>query len=183
MIGYVGSWRKRVAAVEEDFQRMIFQSSKLLLLYDFNRFIPTSYGQPFLYWSKLQRFPCMGGASSFRGLVQFERNFVFQSFVQCDFSRQSVALSGESVPLERFSQILCLAMLIPVKKYPRQSVTIRGELVPLELFDIQALPSLNYFLNVYSRFLKQKKQIDSSLYGWYFPLCFIFLFMVFPYMV
>ena len=45
VVGYVGSWKKRVAAVEEDFQKMNFQSSNLLLLYDFNHFIPALYGQ------------------------------------------------------------------------------------------------------------------------------------------
>ena len=69
MVGYVGSLKKRVAAVEEDFSRMIFQNSNLLLLYDFNRFITALYGQLFLFWSKLQQFPNMGGVSFFRYLV------------------------------------------------------------------------------------------------------------------
>ena len=76
----------------------------------------------------------MGGVSFYRDLVQFQRYFDFQPFVQCDFPRQPVALAGESVPLECFSQICCLVMLIPVNNFPRQSVTIKGELVPLELF-------------------------------------------------
>ena len=76
---YVGSCKKRVAAVEEDFFRMIFQSSILLLLYDFNRFIHALYGQPFLFWSKLQRFPYMGGVSFFRYLVQVLILFCFVS--------------------------------------------------------------------------------------------------------
>ena len=69
MIGYVCSWKKRVAFVEV-FKRMNFQNSKLLLLYDSNRFIPALYGQPLLFWSKLQRFPYMGGVSLFGDLVQ-----------------------------------------------------------------------------------------------------------------
>ena len=52
MVGYVGSWKKRDAAVEESFQRMIFQSSNLLLLYDFNRFIRALCGQPFLFFGQ-----------------------------------------------------------------------------------------------------------------------------------
>ena len=79
MVGYVGvgSWKKRVAAVEDDFKKMIFQSSNLLLLYDFNRFIPALYGQLFLFWSKLQRFPHKGGVSFFRHLVQVLTLFCF----------------------------------------------------------------------------------------------------------
>ena len=49
-VGYVGSWKKRVAVVGNDFKRMNYQSSNLLLLYDFNRFIPALYGQTFLFW-------------------------------------------------------------------------------------------------------------------------------------
>ena len=45
MVGYVGSWKKRFAAVEEDVYRMKFQSSKLLLLFDFNRFITALKGK------------------------------------------------------------------------------------------------------------------------------------------
>ena len=56
MVGYVASWRKRVAAVEEGFQTMIFQSSYLPLLCDFHLFMPALYGQTFLFCSKLQRF-------------------------------------------------------------------------------------------------------------------------------
>ena len=41
---------------------MIFQSSKLLLLYDFNRFIPTLCWQHFLSWLKTQCIPLMEGA-------------------------------------------------------------------------------------------------------------------------
>ena len=127
---------------------MNFQSSKLLLLHDFNRFIASLYGQSFVFfwsklvrikpersfWSKIQWFPNMGGVSFFRDLVNFYHFFVFQSFVQCNFSRQHVALSGASVSLEWFSQTRCLAMLILMENVPRQSVNIKGELVPLELF-------------------------------------------------
>ena len=77
MVGYVGSWRKRVAAVEEDFQRMIFWSTNLLLLYDFNRFIPALYGEPFLFCSKLQQVQYMGAVSLFRYLVQVLTLFCF----------------------------------------------------------------------------------------------------------
>ena len=70
MVGYVRSWKKRVAVVREVLQIMIFQSSKLLLLYDFNRSIPALYGQFVLFWSNLQRFPYKGGVSFFGDLVQ-----------------------------------------------------------------------------------------------------------------
>ena len=117
---------------------------------------------------------------------KFQHYFVFQSFVHCNFSRQPVALSGDSIPLERFSQTSCLEMLILVKNFPRQSVTIIGELVPFELFwhtnSVIHLTSF-WFLNVYSRFLKQKKLIDSSAYGWFFILCLVCPFMVFLCMV
>ena len=79
MIEYVGSWKKQVAAVEEDFQGMICQSSNLLLLYDFNRFIPALYGQLFLFWSKLQRFLYKGGVSFLRNLVQVLTLFCFST--------------------------------------------------------------------------------------------------------
>ena len=49
---------------------MIFQSSNLLLLYEFNRFIPALYGQLFFFWSKLPRFPYKGAVSFFKHLVQ-----------------------------------------------------------------------------------------------------------------
>ena len=70
MVGYVGSWKKRVAVVEEEFKKLIFQISKWLLLYDFNRFIPALYGQLVLFWSKLQRIPYMGGVSFYMDPVQ-----------------------------------------------------------------------------------------------------------------
>ena len=68
--GYVGRWKKRVAVVEEDFWGLTFQSRKLLLLYNFYRFLQALYGQPFLFWSKLQRYPYMRGVSFIRDLVQ-----------------------------------------------------------------------------------------------------------------
>ena len=117
---------------------MIFQSSNLLLLYNFNQFIPALYGQPFLFWSKLQRYPYKGGVSFRRHLVQVLTLFCFffHSFVQSNFSRQPVVLSRNSIPLGWFSQTCCLEMLIPVKNFPRQSVTIKAELelAPLEFF-------------------------------------------------
>ena len=41
LVGYVGSWRERFADAENFFSTKTFQSSKLLLSYGFNRFIPT----------------------------------------------------------------------------------------------------------------------------------------------
>ena len=49
---------------------MISQSSKFLLLHDFNQFIPAFYWQPFLFWSKLQRFPYKGVFPLFGDLVK-----------------------------------------------------------------------------------------------------------------
>ena len=122
MVGYVASWKKRVAAVEEDLYKMIFQSSNLLLLYDFKRLIPALYGQPFLFWSKPQRFPYMGGVSFFRYLVQVLTLFRFsvicsEYYLQttCRFIRGlystwvifSDKLSGDVNPPEKLSQTVC----------------------------------------------------------------------------
>ena len=79
-VGYFGSWKKEVAAVEETFWRMNFQSSRLLLLYNLNHFISALYGQSFLFWSKRQRFPFMGGVSVFKDLVQILTLFCFSVF-------------------------------------------------------------------------------------------------------
>ena len=79
MVEYVGSWQKRVAVVENGYKRMTFQSCMLLLLYDFNRFIPASNGQPLLFWSNLQRFPYMGGVFFFCGLGASLRTILFLS--------------------------------------------------------------------------------------------------------
>ena len=110
--------------------------------------------------------------------------FVFRPFVQSFFSRQPVALSGDFVPLEWFSQTRCLAVLITLNTFPRQFATIKVEIVPLELnWQSSTFIQLTTFLIVYSRFLKQKNLIDSSVYGWSFPLCLMFPFMVFPCLV
>ena len=77
VLEYVGSWKKRVVVVENGFWRMNFQSSKLLLLYDFNRFLPASIGQPFLFLTKLQKLPYMGGVFFFGDLVQVLNLFCF----------------------------------------------------------------------------------------------------------
>ena len=138
VVRYVGSRKRRVAAVEEKFYIMVFQSSNLLRLYAFNWFILALHGQLFLFWSNPQRFPYKGGVSFFRHRVQvLSFNtvlFFFHSFVQSNFSIQPVALSEDSIPHDWFSQTCCLEMLIPVKNFPRHFVTIEGELVPLEFF-------------------------------------------------
>ena len=136
MVGYVGSWKKKDAVVGNDFWRMNFQSRKLLLLYDFNRYIPALYGQPFFFWLKLQRFPYMGGVPFLGTWCTFYHCFDFQSFVQSKFSGQHVALSGDFVPLNWLSQTRFVAMMIPVNKFPIQSVAKKRELVPLELFPL-----------------------------------------------
>ena len=77
MVGYVRSWEKRVAIVGNDIWKMILQSSRLLLVFDFNRFIPALYGQFFLFRSKLQRVPYMEAVSFFGDLVQGSTLFYF----------------------------------------------------------------------------------------------------------
>ena len=113
---------------------MILQSSKLLLLYDFNRFIPALYGQPFLFWSKLQRFPYMEGVSFFWGLGASFNIILFFSHLFRVISPEN--LSPYEGTLSLLSDFLRHAVceVNPVNNFPRQSVTIKGELVPLELF-------------------------------------------------
>ena len=74
---WVRSWKKQSAAVEEDFWRMIFQSSKLLLLHDFNWFIPALYGQVFLVLVKTTTVSMYGRYFFFRDLVQMLTLFCF----------------------------------------------------------------------------------------------------------
>ena len=77
IVGYVDSSQKRLTVVGNNSYRMIFQSSKLLLFYGFNQFIPALFGQLFLFWSKLQRFPYMVGVSFPGDLVQVLTLFCF----------------------------------------------------------------------------------------------------------
>ena len=122
MVGYVGSWKKGVAAVDEDFWRMNFQRSRLLLLYDFNRFIPALSGQHFVLWSKLQRLLYMGCVSFFRDLVLVLTLFCFSIFFAVYFLQttcrpirglcsnwviSSDTLSGDANPRDKFSQTVC----------------------------------------------------------------------------
>ena len=85
------------------------------------------FGQSYNDFHKWEVFPFLGT------WFKFQHYFVFQSFVQSNFSRQPVALSGDSFPIEWFFETCCPENLIPVKNFPRQSVAIKGELVPLEL--------------------------------------------------
>ena len=79
---------------------MNFQSSKLLLLYDFNSFIPALSGQLFFFGLSYNDIPKWEVFLFLETWYKFQHYFVFQSFVQSNFSRQSVALSGVFVPLE-----------------------------------------------------------------------------------
>ena len=113
---------------------MNFQSSYLLLLYDFNRFIPALYGQLFLFWSKLQPFPYMGVVSFFGVLGANFNTFLFFSYLfrvitpdTCRFAR--VLRSSSVIFSDKLS-----AMLIPGNNFSRQCVTIKREFVQLDLF-------------------------------------------------
>ena len=57
----VGSWKTQVVVAEDISWRLIFQSIRLKLLKNFNRFIPTSQGQSLLSWSKTKRLPYLEG--------------------------------------------------------------------------------------------------------------------------
>ena len=61
--------------------------------------------------------------------IQAEQGKLFHWSI---FHRRLVALSGEIVPLDEFSQTRCLGMFLHLTTFIRQSVTIKGELVPLE---------------------------------------------------
>ena len=117
---------------------MILQSSKLLLLYNSNRFITALYGQPFLFWPKLQRFPYMGGVFFLGDLVQILTLFCFSIICSEYFFRQPVALSGDFVPLKWFSQTRSLAFLILLNKFPNSLSAQKGKLFHLSCFQCQA---------------------------------------------
>ena len=53
---FSSSWEKRVAVAENDFWRMFFQSKKLLLFYNFNRFIPILYGPHLIFGPRPNEF-------------------------------------------------------------------------------------------------------------------------------
>ena len=59
-------------------EECFFQISKWLLLYDFNRFIPTLFGNSFLFWSKTQRVLYIED-------VSFSYNFVQEIKLLCFF--------------------------------------------------------------------------------------------------
>ena len=106
----------------------------------------------------------MGGGGT---QCKFENCFVFQWFFQSYFSIQPVALSGDLFPLRWVLQTRCLALLIRVNIFPRQFVNIRAEPDSLDYFFTDELFHLfNWFLKLYSRFLKWKNLFDSSCYGW-----------------
>ena len=55
---------------------MIYQSSKLLLLYNSNRFVPTLYGQPFLFLVKATIISIFGRCFFEGGGVGARFNFI-----------------------------------------------------------------------------------------------------------
>ena len=112
---------------------MILQSSKLLLFYDFNRFIPALYGQPFLFWLKLQRFPYMEGVSYFGDLVQVLTLLCFSRLLRVISPDNLSPFQGTLFLLSDFLRH-AVCDVNPVNNFPRQSITIKRELVPLELF-------------------------------------------------
>ena len=62
---------------------MVFQSRNLQLLNEDKLFVPTRYGQIFVFWSKTQRIPYIENVSFFGDSVQaFLKTCVPESFVQ-----------------------------------------------------------------------------------------------------
>ena len=147
---------------------MILQSSKLLLLYDFNRFKPALYGQPFFFWSKLQRFPYMEGVSYFWGVgASFNTIFFFSHLFRVFPPNNLSPYQGTLFPLSDFLRY-AVCDVNPVNNFFRQTVSIKGELVPLELFSQTSTFIVIASCYMKSPFLKWKKMIDSSSHGWFF---------------
>ena len=154
MLGYGGSWKKRVAVIGRECWRTIFQSSKLLLSYEFNSHRPSFYGQTFSFWSKLQGFHTWEVIPFLKTCCKSWRYFAYQSFVQSIFPRHLVVKSGDVVPFKWFSQIYCLAMLKLVNILPGQSVVMKREPVALELLQQTSISTILQFLNEKGRLLK-----------------------------
>ena len=134
VVGYVRSWKKQVAVVGNDIWRMILQSSKLLLFYDFNRFIPALYRQSFVFLVEATTISKYGRCFLFWGLGANFNTFLF-------FSHLFRVISPDNLlPYQGILFLLCdflrhaVCDVNPVNVFPRQSVTIKGELVPIELF-------------------------------------------------
>ena len=134
MVGYVRSWKNRVAVIGNDIQRMIFQSSKLLLLYDFNRFIPALYGQSFLFLVEATTISIYGRCFLFWELGASFNTILF-------FSQLFRVISPDNLSPYHGSLLLLSDFLRhavcdvnPVNNFARQSGTIKRELVPLEWF-------------------------------------------------
>ena len=112
---------------------MILQCCKLLLLYDFNRFIPALYGQHFLFGRSYNDFhiwkvfPFWGLGASFNTILFFSHLLRVISPDNLSPYQGTLLLLGDFL-----RHAVC--NVNPVNKFPRQSVTINGELVPLELF-------------------------------------------------
>ena len=106
----------------------------MLLLFDFNRFIPVLFGQPFLFWSKLQRFPYMGGLSFFGTLVQVLHTSLFFSHLFRVISPDN--LSPYQGTLFLLSNFLTHAVcdVNPGKYFSQTVCHHKRELVLLELF-------------------------------------------------
>ena len=132
-----------------------FQISELVLLYNSSRIISTLYGHSLLFCQSYNDFHKWEVFHFLGTQCKFNNCFVFQSFFQSFFSIQPVALSRDFFPLRWVLQTRCLALLIRVTIFPRQFVNIRGEPDSLDFFFTDELfHPFNWFLNLYSRFLK-----------------------------
>ena len=113
---------------------MVLQISKLLVLYDFNRFLLALYGQISLLWSKLQRFPYKGGVSFFGGIGATLNIILFFSHLfKVNYTDNLLPYQGFLFLLGDFLRY-AVCDVNHVNKFPRQSVTLKRELVPLQLF-------------------------------------------------
>ena len=169
VFNYVGSWKKRVVFVGNDFWRMISQSRKLRLLYDFNQFIPALYGQRFfslvggttistygrcfLFWglgasfNTILFFGHLFGVIPPDNLSTYQRTLILSS----SFLRHAVC---EVNPLELFSQT--------VHHHER------GTCSTWVVFTDKHIHPFSWFLNVNCPFLNRKKEIDSPSHDWSF---------------
>ena len=113
---------------------MILQSSKLLLLYDFNQFIPALYGELFPFWSRLTTISIYGRCFFFWGLGASLNTILFFTFLFRVISPKNLSPHRGTLFLLSGFVRHPVCNVNPVNSFPRQSVTTKGELVPLELF-------------------------------------------------
>ena len=112
VVEYVGSWKKRFANVESRFWRMNFMSSKLLVLYIFNRLIPAFIRLTFSFFGRSYNDFHICEVIFFWDLAQVWPLIFF--WVIC---RQPVGSSRHFILLQWFSQTRCLAMSITVNNF------------------------------------------------------------------